>query len=259
MESIRMRETRQQKINALLTLSHELGREERRMAILGEGNTSARLTSETFLIKASGSSLSSMGRQDVVECKANVLLSLLDENRVTDEEIDAALYTSRVKLESKKPSVEALFHAFCLTLGDVNFVGHTHAIAVDQILCSRRAREFAEKRIFPDEIVCCGAASVFVPYTDPGFRLAQEIRTRTTSFMKRHKHSPRVILLENHGIITLGQSPEAVLAAMLMAEKAATIWAGASALGGPTFLSQQDVNRIANRADEHYRQRVLKL
>jgi ribulose-5-phosphate 4-epimerase/fuculose-1-phosphate aldolase len=77
--------------------------------------------------------------------------------------------------------------------------------------------------------------------------------------MKRYKHSPRVILLENHGIITLGRSPDAVLAAMLMAEKAATIWAGASALGGPTFLPQREVDRIAGRADEHYRQRMLKL
>jgi rhamnose utilization protein RhaD (predicted bifunctional aldolase and dehydrogenase) len=144
-----------------------------------------------------------------------------------------------------------------LTLPNVEFVGHTHAVAVNQILCSPRAREFAAKRIFPDEIVFCGSAAVFVPYTDPGLRLAQAIRRRTEIFMRRYKQPPRVILLENHGLITLGRTPDAVLAAMVMAEKTAIIWVGAAALGGPKFLSKENIRRIAGRSDEHYRQRAL--
>jgi hypothetical protein len=50
-----------------------------------------------------------------------------------------------------------------------------------------------------------------------------------------------------------------VLAALLMAEKTAAIWTGAAALGGPIFLSPENVQRIAQRPDEHYRQRALKL
>ncbi|NBX60264.1 MAG: class II aldolase, partial [Opitutaceae bacterium] len=38
----------------LLELSHQLGREDRALAILGEGNTSARLSADTFVVKASG-------------------------------------------------------------------------------------------------------------------------------------------------------------------------------------------------------------
>lgn len=254
-----MSETRQQKMNTLLALSHELGSEMRQMAILGEGNTSVRLTHDTFLVKASGSNLATLRREDVVECRTKGLLSLLDKKRVSDTEVDSALLGSRVNPKSKKPSVEALFHAFFLTLPGVRFVGHTHAIAVNQVLCSPRAREFAQKRIVPDEVVCCGPASVFIPYTDPGFRLAQVIRARTQAFVRRYHLTPRVILMENHGIITLGRSPEAVMAAMVMAEKAASIWIGASLLGGPTFLSQHDIDRIANRSDEHYRQRALRI
>ncbi|HTR80979.1 MAG TPA: class II aldolase/adducin family protein [Bacteroidota bacterium] len=254
-----MKESKQKTIRALLSLSHELGREERGMAILGEGNTSARIDDGRFLIKASGSRLSDLRSTDVVECKSEVLLSFLEGSSRTDAEIESALFASRVSARSKKPSVEALFHAFFLTLDGIQFVGHTHAIAVNKILCSPRAREFAEKRIFPDEIVCCGPSSVFVPYTDPGFSLARHIRMLTMEFLKNYGQPPRVILMQNHGIITLGRTPEAVLAAMFMAEKTAQIWTGAAALGGPTFLSQEDVDRIANRIDEHYRQRVLKL
>jgi ribulose-5-phosphate 4-epimerase/fuculose-1-phosphate aldolase len=68
-----------------------------------------------------------------------------------------------------------------------------------------------------------------------------------------------VVLLENHGIITLGRSVEAVLAAMLMAEKAAQIWLGAAALGGPKFMTQQDIRRIAGRPDEDVRRKVLRM
>ena len=39
-------------------------------------------------------------------------------------------------------------------------------------------------KLFPDDIVCCGPASVFVPYTDPGLRLSQVIRNETTSLLE---------------------------------------------------------------------------
>lgn len=243
----------------LLSLSHELGREERRLAILGEGNTSARRSDERFWVKASGSNLRTLKAGDLTECRSRELLSLLDRPAVSDDEIDAALLGARVKPSARKPSVEAMFHAWLLTLPGVNFVGHTHPVAVNSILCSAHAAKFAERRLFPDEIVCCGPASVLVPYADPGLKLAQEIRRRVERFRQRHRREPQVILLENHGLIALGATPAAVLAATRMCAKAAEITLGAAALGGPRYLSARDVTRIANRSDEHYRQRALGL
>jgi len=247
------------KKTALLELSHELGAEHRQLAILGEGNTSTKLSEETFLVKASGSSLGTLTENDVVECRFAPLLSMLDRNDLNDQQIEHELFDCRVDSSAKKPSVEALFHAWLLTLPDIKFVGHVHSIAVNQILCSPHARDFAEKRLFPDEIVCCGGASLFVPYTDPGLKLSQIIREGCAKFCEQHNIVPRVILLENHGIITLGASPDAVKAAMYMADKAARIFLGALTAGGPCFLKPEQVQRIANRIDEHYRQRALKL
>jgi rhamnose utilization protein RhaD (predicted bifunctional aldolase and dehydrogenase) len=130
---------------------------------------------------------------------------------------------------------------------------------VNQILCSPRARDFAERRIFPDEVVCCGPQSVFVPYVDPGLALAREIRDRTQSFVTKFNMVPRIILLQNHGLIALGSTPNAVLAATLMAAKAAEIFIGAAAIGGPNFMTDAQVARIASRADEAHRQKELKL
>jgi len=248
-----------ERFQSLLKLSHELADPQRPLAILGEGNTSARLGLDTFLVKASGANLGTLAEHDVVECQAEVLLALLDRRGLSDAEIDSALMASRVDPAAKKPSVEALFHAYFLGLPDVEFVGHTHAPNVNAILCSPRANEFAIKRVFPDEVVCCDVESVFVTYTDPGLLLAQGIRQQTESFIKRHGRAPRVVLLENHGIITLGRSVEAVLAAMLMAEKAAQIWIGAAALGGPKFMTPQNIRRIAGRPDEEVRRRALRM
>lgn len=245
--------------NSLLALSHELGAEHRQLAILGEGNTSAKLSDNTFLVKASGSSLGTLGENDLVECQFASLQAILGRDDLTDQQIEDELFGCRVDSSGKKPSVEALFHAYLLTLPGVNFVGHTHSIAVNQILCSPRAAEFAENRLFPDEIVCCGPASVFIPYTDPGLKLAQVIKKGCETFIGQYGSNPRAILLENHGLITLGATPSAVTAAMYMADKAARVFIGAASLGGPQFLTPEQVDRIANRIDEHYRQRALKL
>jgi rhamnose utilization protein RhaD (predicted bifunctional aldolase and dehydrogenase) len=247
------------RLRLLLRLSHQLGDPQQPLAILGEGNASTRLGPQRFLVKASGSCLGELTRHDVVECRTAALLALLDKRGAPDTVINRTLMASRIDGHAKKPSVEALFHAYCLTLLNVEFVGHAHAPSVTSILCSPRAREFATKRIFPDEVVCCDVESVFVPYTDPGLPLAREIRKRVQLFIKGHARAPRVILLQNHGIIALGRTVDAVLAAMWMAEKAAQIWLGAAALGGPKFMTRQHIHRIAGRADEQVRRKALRM
>ena len=246
-------------IQDLLNLSHEIGREDRGLAMLGEGNTSTRVSEDTFLVKASGTCLGTLRQEDVVECRMSSLLPLLERESMTDHEIEAALLAARVDPQAKKPSVEAIFHAYFLSLPGIQFVGHGHATTVNQILCSTRARDFAERRMFPDEIVCCNVASVYVPYTDPGLKLAQVIRAQVETYVRRHQRQPRVVLMQNHGIITLGGTWQAVLSALLMAEKAAKIFVGAAILGGPVFMSDESVERIAGRPDEAYRQRALKI
>ena len=247
-------------VNRLLDLSHQLGREDRKLAILGEGNTSARVSDTTFVVKASGSNLATLAPAGVTECRFADLLPLLKAKSMTDAAIDEALFASRVTADARKPSVEAIFHAYLLTLPGVNFVGHTHPIAVNQLLCSKHARNFARRRTFPDEIVCCGVESVFVPYTDPGLKLAQAMQRAVVAYIKRLSRPPRVILLENHGFIALGATPESVLASTLMGAKAAEIFVGTAAIGGsPRFLTTAQVVRIAGRPDEHYRQKALGL
>jgi rhamnose utilization protein RhaD (predicted bifunctional aldolase and dehydrogenase) len=249
-----------EKSAALLKLSHDLGREDRGLAILGEGNTSCRIDEETFLVKASGSSLSNLEERHLVACRFSALLPLLEGGAMSDAAVEKALLDSRVDPAQPKPSVEAVFHAYFLSLPGVEVVGHTHPLRVNAILCAgaEKARRFALERRFPDEIVCCGAKSVLVPYVDPGTILARAIRAETDGFIQAENRPPRVVLLQNHGLIALGVTVGQVLAATLMAEKTAAVFLGAETLGGCVGLTSENVARIDSRPDEHYRQRMLK-
>jgi rhamnose utilization protein RhaD (predicted bifunctional aldolase and dehydrogenase) len=241
----------------LMSLSHEFGRRE--LVILGEGNVSVRLDDSTFLVKASGTSLATLATENLTECRFDRLLPFFDNKPVSDADVEAALLESQVDPGALKPSVETFFHAFLLSLPDIRFVGHTHPIAVNQILCSSHAGDFSRNRQCPDEVVCCGPVSLLIPYVDPGLALAKRIRDELVSFQLGQGKLPRVILLENHGVITMGSSVQAVRAAMLMTVKAAEIYVGAQQLGNLTHLPENEVARIESRLDEEYRRKMLQI
>ncbi len=113
--------------------------------------------------------------------------------------------------------------------------------------------------MFPDQVNHTGAASVFVPYADPGSPLAREIRGRVTLNQRRGSvRVPRLITLQNRGIIALGATPEAVLATLLMAEKAARVFVGAALLNGPLFLKPGQAQKLENPSAPSQRPRILK-
>ena len=181
-------------LEQLVALSNALGRPELDYVILGEGNTSARADEASFWVKASGTELRTITAAGFVHVAFDRVLALLDRQGLTDQEVKAGLAAAKVDPDAPgHPSVETLLHALCLRLPEVNFVGHTHPVAVNQLLCSKHARTFAKRRTFPDEIVCCGVESVLVPYVDPGLKLPQAIRRAVLAFIKSHWKSREVL------------------------------------------------------------------
>src|SRR5260370_11939668 len=162
-----------EEISSLVKLSREIGREDRQLAILAEGTVSIKLNAERFAVKASGCSLAALTEADVTVCDSAKVLAILEQKTLSDEAIDQALLEARVSEQAKKPSVEAVFHAWLLTLEGVNCVGHCHPLPANQALCSPRARGLAQRLLFPGVVVCCGSASVVVPFVHPGRKLAR--------------------------------------------------------------------------------------
>jgi rhamnose utilization protein RhaD (predicted bifunctional aldolase and dehydrogenase) len=242
-------------LSSLVELSRELGSPERDAVILAEGNTSGDVDGKTFLLKASGFSLVTATEESFVEMRTAAVLDLLDRPPRTDAELTTALLACRAA-DGPRPSTEATLHALALTLGGATFVGHSHPTAVNSILCSQHASALAAGTLFPDHIVVCGHA-LLVPYVDPGVPLGLAVREGLRKHIELHGSPPKVIYLQNHGLIALGHSPGDVLQVTAMAVKAARVLLGTFAAGGPRFLPESEEARIETRPDEHYRQQIL--
>ena len=241
-------------LDQLVSISRELGKPENDCVILGEGNTSAKIDDDYFFVKASGRYLANAEPDSVVKVRLKDAVALLDRGDLTDEEIKDALFAVCADPANKlRPSIETTFHSFLLSLPDVNFVGHTHATAVNSLLCSVNAEEVIKGRIFPDEIVYCGIEPIYIEYKDPGMQLGWSIRERCYKYIDEHKCNPKVILIQNHGVVAIGQNAHEVEAITAMVCKTCRVLAGATVFGGVHYMSKENVERIHTRPDEHCR------
>ncbi|MBV6457956.1 MAG: hypothetical protein HONBIEJF_01077 [Fimbriimonadaceae bacterium] len=244
-------------IEALVDLSRRLGEPDRRLAILAEGNTSARSTEQTFWVKASGKSLEACSAENFVEVAFDPLLEPIGSS-LEDGAIRGVLEASRVDPAAPLPSVETFMHAWLLTLDGVHVVAHTHPESLMPVLYDQDAAIWAGQRFFPDEVVCCGPAACWVPYVDPGLPLASAIRDAVLRYREKWNGWPKTIWLANHGLIALGRNPAEVWSATMMQDKAARMLVAArSCMKDPKPLTATHVKRIWERSDEHHRQRML--
>ncbi len=241
-------------LTQLVAMSNRLGEPACDCAILGEGNTSARADAETFWVKASGTELRTVQAGDFVHMRFDRVLELLDAGDLDDAALKAQLDAAKVDPGvTARPSVETVLHALTLQLEGVAFVGHTHPTAVNALLCSVHAEEVIAGRLFPDEVAYCGPASVYVPFTPPGLPLARAVQHHIDRYLDEYGEVPKVILMQNHGLIALGATARDVEATTAMAVKAARIRLGALALGGLHHLSAETVSYIHTWPAEHYR------
>lgn len=231
-------------------LARTLGDPALDLAMLAEGNTSAREDEETFWVKASGLSMREIGAEGFVRIAFE---PILNASELDDAGVKALLASSRTEESMLLPSVETFMHAWLLSLPGVSIVGHCHPTDLLPILCRPDAEAESRRRYFPDEIVCCGPASAWVPYVDPGLPLAKAIREGVEAYVADWGAVPKTIWMGNHGLIALGANRREVESATLMSAKAARVRLG----GASSPLTREQVERIANRPDEHYRQRLL--
>jgi ribulose-5-phosphate 4-epimerase/fuculose-1-phosphate aldolase len=216
----------------------ELAREISDYTICGEGNVSVRVDENTFLIKASGTSLHTLSEEDLTLCNTN---------------------GAQIELLHKKPSIETSFHAWIMkTFSDINFIAHTHPPHTTKVLCTEPSilYDFAEHRWFPDQIVRNGVKSCVVPYAPPGEAILRLVEKHVSKFVDKEGYFPKLILLQNHGIITASSSMKDCAAATLMCEKSAEIFVGAHALGGVHFLKPEQVADVDKCPNENYRRNM---
>lgn len=119
-------------------------------------------------VTRSGARLGAYTPSDFVAVDRERLLSFLHNRETTAANARRLLDNAVVAPEAGgRPSTEAWMHAVLLTRTPARFVAHTHPKALLSILALNEADDFARRRLFPDEVVLCGTATLFVPYTMP--------------------------------------------------------------------------------------------
>lgn len=166
----------------------------------GGGNTSVKLAGGLMAIKASGFCLS-----DIKPDKAYAVLNsdalrvfYLDTDPETLDDVEAA-GSSAAKaavrevagVETLRPSVEAGFHSIL-----DGFVAHTHSVYGNLAACSQEA-----DAILKSALSGAGYGYALIPYVDPGARLTFAIRDALREGERRTGSRPKLLLLQNHGIV----------------------------------------------------------
>jgi len=224
----------------LLSLAHQIGAHPSRLTIWNEGSCAVKISPTKFAVSASGVGLANLAESDLLEFDLNAVEPLSAVEKVTEEQLAGALQ----RADGRTPALDAFLYAYFFTFEGLNYGAHIQPISINQILGSPRARQFADRRISPSEVLGCGSAALLVPYADPGLPLAREIRRKMILWKDRYKTAPRLVLLQNHGMIVFGENPDDILRLTDMTLKAADIFIGASVLGGPVFLTPHNVTQI---------------
>lgn len=177
----------------------------------GGGNTSVKLDERLMAIKASGYTLkvttAQKGFVTVDYKKISEYYNELDVGADTDfekesHEINMGSIVLLEGMENRRPSVEVGMHSFLK-----KYVIHTHSVYANILCCSQEGRELADKIFSSSKI-----NYVFVPYTDPGYKLAMIIKQKVEEFEAQNGCMPDAIFMENHGVICTNDDADKVIA-----------------------------------------------
>ena len=166
------------------------------------GNTSVK-HKNLLAVKASGVQLSDMS--------SNYGYSIVDNNKVLEmlksRDFRNLSFNSRELIIEKKmeaatvnkirASIETFLHSLFY-----KFTVHTHPIVIMSVLCSKNSEEFCKEN-FKD--------SIYVNYFTPGYDLAQGLVVQYENFIKKHEKIPKIVFLENHGLIVSADTSDEVL------------------------------------------------
>ena len=231
----------------LIDLTRSLGRPERDLVILAEGNTSELLADGRLVVKASGANMASATAADFVTVDIAPLAELLQEG-TTQEQVTAALDAGVVDGIRRRGSIEALVHVAVQTVAPTRFIGHTHPTAVLGLMASVHAAEAYRYWVYSDEAVVLGRP-LYVPYATPGVLLGRLFVSELRRYVDAAGELPQLVLLGNHGIVAIAPTAAGVDGISAMAVKGAQVRSAAYAAGGVVPIPDESVAAFFARED----------
>ncbi|MBU0741047.1 class II aldolase/adducin family protein [bacterium] len=192
---------------------------DRRYVVATEGNLSVRIAAGRFLITPAG-----------------VSKGELDASRLVELDLHAAAADG----QAPPPSSEWRMHAEIYRLRtDVAAVCHGHPACATAFACARTELPVS---LLPEALLILGDDVPLLPYITPGTdELAASLRGRI--------EDRDVLLLANHGVVTVGSSLAEAYQRLETVERLAEVALGAKRLGGGVRLTrrQRELVREARR------------
>lgn len=197
-----------------------------------EGNVSKKIENG-LVIKASGAKLKNLTNDDLVayDFNGNQLNNL-----------------------HRRGSMELSFHTYLMSEYDINYISHTHPLNTLKILISDESLKFANFRFFPDQVIFNGKKSCLIPYKKPGSELTEAIKEGVINFINIEGFFPKLILLENHGIIACGDSINECIIITEICEKSAEIFLTPYE---KKPLSSKEIEDLIFDKQEIYRKKII--
>jgi rhamnulose-1-phosphate aldolase/alcohol dehydrogenase len=185
-------------LDALVYRSNLLG-SDRALANQGGGNTSAKGTApdhagreaRVLWVKGSGTDLATITATGFAALRLDEVVPLREREAMDDATMVEYLVRCTLTPNGPRPSIETLLHAFI----PAPHVDHTHPDAVIALTSAPDGRRLAEEE-FGDEVV-------WLDYQRPGFDMSKRI----AELLDAHP-SARAVLLEKHGLVTWGTTPQ---------------------------------------------------
>jgi rhamnulose-1-phosphate aldolase/alcohol dehydrogenase len=185
-------------VEALVYRSHLLGAD-RSVANQGGGNTSSKGSTvdhagreqRVLWVKGSGTDLASITEAGFPALRLDEILPLRERESMDDATMVEYLLRSGLTPKQVRPSIETLLHAFI----PAAHVDHTHPDAIIALTSSPDGRRLADEEF--------GSEAVWLDYQRPGFDMSKRIAE-----LLEANPSARAVLLEKHGLVTWGETPE---------------------------------------------------
>ncbi|WP_108482184.1 class II aldolase/adducin family protein [Oceaniglobus ichthyenteri] len=176
-------------------LSARLGQDP--LQVQGPGGNTSIKSDRVMWVKASGTELADAEAADIFVpvdlAQARAQAHGAGDGSCKDTVIDPAI--------TLRPSIETTFHAAL----DCTVVAHTHSVATLAHAISPQGREVLRRKLK-------GMPFESVPYAKPGLPLTQLILSKVTD-------ETRIVILENHGLICMGNTVAEVAGTIAEVEK----------------------------------------
>ena len=175
----------------------------------GGGNASVKSMDEDLLyIKASGYLMSDVSNEtgfSVLKLSEINALLMDVKNGIVDLN-DEGLQNSRLSLANQstlRPSIETYLHAMLSS----RLVLHVHSFAA---MFYASSKDFNNRLDQGELTATFSDAVLLIPYHKPGISLALAMLEQLESYRMKFKSEPKWVVLQNHGLIIMGDSVEQI-------------------------------------------------